>query len=346
MTGIAPIGAKQVLLAPCVWFFCGSPWCRNIVKRVAQDLAWLGLYGIHDCRFELGGAVLAASQEESTSLKDWSLDIKLEHGIRLSDQFTTYLHIQDPDNSSEKSAIGLLCCATVTQNGTIISQKLASVAGVLEVEGLSCGKISLGLTTCHNLVDACIDPLYQDHTLGGSTKSHHDIMPTQGTRETTDADSFEDSDEDNDEDSDDDCFTDGFEDETLATTQKTISVTNSKWTNVSRSVSGSFVGFKFGPLTQQQPGWTSTRPFETKDLAVFKLPPEGAFYNTYRKPPGTLISIKSHLSDDHLGLDEVLIINDLEAVTQAYPLVGTMHFCIRGEILETVRLKYIQPLST
>ncbi|KUI58605.1 hypothetical protein VP1G_05902 [Cytospora mali] len=352
MTGTAPIGAKQVMLTPCIWFFCGSLWCKRIVKKVTQDLEWPKLFGIRECRFQVGGAVLAAYEDKATETKDSGLKLNLEHGIRLSDQFTAYLHIQDPTTLPISTTIGLPCCATITQNDKILTQKLSRVAGIAKVVVTSFG-ISikfLGLTTCHNLVDACIDSL-REELLGIPPESHHDPLTSDGihTYEATDTDS----------DADSDYYSDGASDkftteeaayETLHTIENFGSFSDLDWINVSESAGGTFIGLTFGSEKGQIPYWRPSTPGFIEppgtDLAVFALPLEllSDVYNTYRDQSGKLINVESHLMDDELGTDEVFIINDLGAVSSAYPLAGTMHFYIRGKSLETVRLKCTQPL--
>lgn len=341
MTGIAPMGAKQVLLTPCIWFFCGSLWCKKIVKEVARDLDWLGLYAIDDCRFEVGGAVLAASEDKPTGQEDGreGLQLDLEHGIRLYDQFTAYLHIQDPDSIPQRSAIGLACCATVTHHDTIISQKLARVAGIVEAEShLRQDPVFVGLTTCHNLIDACFDSTHRE-TMEAPQPMNPDTEPSSDDDETN-ADTDIDSDAYSDSSS---CADEGFKNEDSAILGKSSSFSDVKWMNVSLDVAGTFVGFDLGSSTPTR--HTKDTQLPVADLAVFKLPRhQSRAYNTYRDPTGELIELESHLGDKELGSDEVSIVNGWGAVSPAYPLAGPMHLCIRGEVLETVRLRCTKPL--
>ncbi|KUI67503.1 hypothetical protein VM1G_03329 [Cytospora mali] len=352
MTGTAPIGAKQVLLTPCIWFFCGSLWCKRIVKKVTQDLEWPKLLGIGECRFQVGGAVLAAYEDKATETKDSGLKLNLEHGIRLSDQFTAYLHIQDPTTLPISTTIGLPCCATITQNDKILTQKLSRVAGIAKVVVTSFGVSIkfLGLTTCHNLVDACIDSL-REGLLGIPLESHHDPQPpSEGICETTDPDSDADSDYYSDDASDNFTNEEAVY-ENLHTVEDSGSFSDLDWINVSESAGGTFIGLTFGSLKGQIPYRRPLTPGYIEppgtDLAVFALPLEmlSDVYNTYRDQSGKLINVESHLMDDELGTDEVFLINDLGAVSSAYPLAGTMQFYIRGKGLETIRLKCTQPLE-
>ncbi|ROW17255.1 hypothetical protein VPNG_01008 [Cytospora leucostoma] len=338
MTGIAQMGAKRVLLTPCVWFFCGSLWCKRIVKSAARDLKWLDLYGIHECRFQVGGAVLAAYEDEAKELRHWGPQLKHEHGIQLfDDQYKGYLHIED----SKESAIGLSCCSTVTQNDTIISQKLAIVAGVVDVETLS-HTIRLGFTTGHNLAEACIDKLQED-----IFEKDRGTIPTQehcvDVYDGADGDSDAESGVDSDEYSDNCSFTD---ENATSVPNRDIEIQATKWLDVSQNASGTFAGFDFGYYPNSRPPSPArSQLLSETDLAVFELPVAHGDYNTYRNPYGVLINITSHITYDELGSDEVFIINALEVVTEAYPLPGPMYFNIRGRPLRTVRLKCKYPLD-
>lgn len=341
MTGTAQIGAKQVLLTPCIWFFCGSRWCRRIVKEVAKDMDWPKLYGIQqDCKYEVGGPVLAAHEDGPTSHEEGGLQLDLEHGIHLSDHFRAYLHVQDPDSLRERTAVGLACCATITQDHTIISQKLARVAGIVEMENIDGSeKTCFGLTTCHHLVNANIEPSHEEFQIN-SQESSCDTVPSQENHETTYAESDVDSDVDSDDYSDEASFTVGFEPHSSPSIRKTNPLSDVRWINVSQCVGGDFAGLNVGCSTSKRPG------LPVADLAVFKLPllQHDFDYNTYRNPSGNPIRLDFCLSDT-LGSDEVYIINDTAAACLAYPLSGPMHFCIRGEILETVRVKCAKPLG-
>ncbi|KAK7746817.1 hypothetical protein SLS53_002005 [Cytospora paraplurivora] len=294
-------------------------------------------------KYQVGGPMLATYEVEAKGNDNWGLQqLKLEHGLRLYDQFTVYLHIQDPESLPEPTAIGLTCCATVTQNDTIISQRLARVAGVVEVEDIRHNQIHLGMTTGHNLVDVCIDELQNAYV----PKDQYDTLPSQEIHDAADANSGMDSDVDSDDYSDE-SSSQAFSLISVID-QRIVSVPGLKWINVSQSTGGTFAGFKFGPLTMSTPRWRPIMPgtieLPVADLTVFKLP-QVRDYNSYRDPSGKLIKITSHLDDDDIGTDEVFIIKDIGLATPAYPLAGTMHFSIRGSYMKTIRLNCRQPLG-
>lgn len=140
--------------------------------------------------------MLATYEVEAKGNDNWGLQqLKLEHGTRPYDQITMYLHIQDPESLAEPTAIGPTCCATATQNDTIISRRLARVAGVVEVESLRHDQMSLGTTTGHNLVDVCIDELQNAYI----SMDQYDALPSQEIQDATDANSGMDSDVDSDD---------------------------------------------------------------------------------------------------------------------------------------------------
>lgn len=164
MVGKADQGATDVLLGPRVWFFFGSKWCKRIVKKVLADLKWLQSWGIDGCEIEVGGPIFLAAGADDQTLDDElrNLNLDLGEGIELSNGYTAYLHVQIPRPSNfAVSAMGLLCCSTLAQNGTIVSRKLSRMGGMVEVwcenKSTDDNRTRLGVTTAHNLVDSWLD---------------------------------------------------------------------------------------------------------------------------------------------------------------------------------------------
>lgn len=61
MSGSLEEGSTKVKLKPCIWFFCGSRWCRKIVEKDIKKLTWR-----LPCRMQIvdkGGPLLAASDD-------------------------------------------------------------------------------------------------------------------------------------------------------------------------------------------------------------------------------------------------------------------------------------------
>lgn len=61
MSGSLQEGSTKVKLKPCVWFFCGSRWCRKIVEKDIKKLNWRLPCGMQIV--DKGGPLLAASDD-------------------------------------------------------------------------------------------------------------------------------------------------------------------------------------------------------------------------------------------------------------------------------------------
>ncbi|KAL1864721.1 hypothetical protein Daus18300_007523 [Diaporthe australafricana] len=68
MSGTLEHGATKVKLKPCIWFFCGSRWCRKIIEKDLKKLSWRLPCGLQIV--DKGGPLLAASDDSDQGLVD------------------------------------------------------------------------------------------------------------------------------------------------------------------------------------------------------------------------------------------------------------------------------------
>lgn len=68
MSGTLENGATKVKLKPCIWFFCGSRWCRKIIEKDIKKLSWRLPCGLQIV--DKGGPLLAASDGSDQGFVD------------------------------------------------------------------------------------------------------------------------------------------------------------------------------------------------------------------------------------------------------------------------------------
>lgn len=362
MAGRAAPGATEILLTPCVWFFCGSKWCKRIVKKVMKDLKWLRSWGIGECEAEVGGPIFLASyvNDQTFYAKLRHLDLDLVNGVQLPNGFTAYLHLNAPWTwGSVVSAMGLLCCSTLTRNEKIVSRKLSRVGGVVYAQrrngGLDAEEICLGVTTAHNLAEAWLE--------GSATE-----------RSTPQGDELDSSDESEDDTSSDEELSDCGGESSLQTNRnhwlkrlrrRSSSTSNTKafatWWNVSGNMAGNFLGTVFGSLHGQSSNLDTTimdlTPVQISDVLVFQIPGYlhylrlKNYYDTSPFQDTTAIDrFYDFVAPGPSGLPDmeapakVFVIKDQMTAISAEVIPETFQLCVRGESLETTRLKVSKPL--
>lgn len=356
MAGRAAPGATEVLLTPCVWFFCGSKWCKRIVKKVMKDLKWLRSWGIGECEAEVGGPIFLASGVNDQAFDDElrHLDLDLVNGVQLPNGFTAYLHLQTP--FFIVSAMGLLCCSTVTRNEKIVSRKLSRVGGVVYAQrrngGPDAEEICLGVTTAHNLAEAWLEDSATE-------------------RSTSQGDELDSSDESEDDTPSDEELSDCGGESPLQTNsdhwlkrrrQRSYSPSNTEafttWWNVSGNMAGNFLGTEFGSLHGQSSNLDTTimdlTPVEISDVLVFEIPGYLSLKNCYNTSSFQDTTAIDRFYDfvapgpsslpDMEPPEKVFVIKDQTTALGAEVIPETFQLYVRGESLETTRLKVSKPL--
>lgn len=77
MSGTLEQNSSKVKLKPCVWFFCGSKWCRKIVERDVKGLLWLRQYPTH---YAIKGGPLLAVYAKQTDTDSETVKSALREG--------------------------------------------------------------------------------------------------------------------------------------------------------------------------------------------------------------------------------------------------------------------------
>lgn len=361
MAGRAAPGATEVLLTPCVWFFCGSRWCKRIVKKVMKDLKWLRSWGIGGCEAQVGGPIFLASGVNDQAFEDelHHLNLDLVNGIQLPNGFGAYLHLQVPSNwVPGDSAMGLICCSTLTRDETVVSRKLSRVGGVIYAKrgdgGPYVGDICLGVTTAHNLVD----PWLKGSTTERDTSQDEEM-------DDTDSDSSED-DTSNDEELSDcsvrlhpqadiDHWLEQRRHPPYSPSSNTELSPSSSWYNVSGNMAGNFLGTAFGSLDEQSSDLNTTitglAPVHVSDVLVFEIPGHMSLrnvYNTSSVQDAIAIDTFDNGIPNSLSMmgpsAEVFVIEDQTAAIGAELIPEIFQLYVRGQSLDTIRLKVSKPL--
>lgn len=373
MTGVATPGATQVLLAPCVWFFCGSKWCKKIIEKIMKDMEWLQSWGIDGCKAELalGGAaiMLAAYGKKPAYREDWGLglDLELREGFQLPGGFTAYLHVQEPARYVLlPSAMGLLCCSTLTKNDVIVSRKFSRLGGAIwtsEKDNLETGQTCYGMTTAHGLIDAWFE---ENQEAGVSMHDDVDDDDDDDDRIHSDDDLSSSTDDDegtfsNDEDLDTERLLQQIQDRSGRKIRERIESINS-WKNVSGQMGGRFLKFDFGPLiileSKMQTVAMDTIRAQTTDLLAFRMPPEmDTLVNRFCKLEARFSRLQSIFKPikfigkmetnfmEGMIEEELDVVEDSQTSIHAKSLTGTVPLYIRGERLTTVRIRLSIPLG-
>ncbi|KAK3339869.1 hypothetical protein B0T25DRAFT_523546 [Lasiosphaeria hispida] len=155
MSGEATGGAAgSVILSPRIWICCSKRYRRQVKKALSHPFHnWaqnteFGTIMVGD------SAKLLARSEAITESSLGAGDMPSGSGIELSPGLSLHLEIEHVEPNIPIS--GLFCRATAMCDGVIISQKLSTIGGVIEVDGHQ-----FGITTAHGMLDGVRDQLYQ-----------------------------------------------------------------------------------------------------------------------------------------------------------------------------------------
>ena len=175
MSGYIENGSRMVRLFPRIWILYDQEKWKKSLQKFVKELDWLDGEGFGPVEIRKGCPKLA-TMEPSTLIDGPILD--LSQAFRLTDEFALHLHVEQ---SQGPSACGLICCASITKNGILETQRFSRLGGVMRVGGEL-----WALTAAHSLLELLWTVDYRD--LDVSTGAGSDTESTYSSS-SSDADS-------------------------------------------------------------------------------------------------------------------------------------------------------------
>lgn len=155
MSGYTPSPlSAQVELLPRIWvLYDDERWAKQI-KKFVDESEWLRNEGFGEIEVRKGSPRLATLR---SPMFVEGLEIEPLKGFPIGgDSQLLHLHAERRGGTS---TMGLLCCATVTKNGTICGQRVSRLGGQVTFNN---GTTSLGIMTAHGILDLSWDIISDD----------------------------------------------------------------------------------------------------------------------------------------------------------------------------------------
>lgn len=135
--------STHVTLLPRIWVLYDHDRWRKEIKKFVDELEWLRQEGFGPVEIRKGCPALATLRPP---LVIEGLPMSPGRGFQLPGGAYLYLHVEA---RQKPSAIGLLCCATVTREGSVCAQRFSKIGGMLAIDR----QRQLAITTAHGMVE-------------------------------------------------------------------------------------------------------------------------------------------------------------------------------------------------
>jgi len=139
--------SAHVELFPRIWVLYDHNRWKKETKQFVSELEWLEHEGFGPVEIRKGSPRLA-TLNPPLSVDGLSLDPG--HGFALNGGAELFLHVE---HRLATSAIGLLCCATVTRNGAVRGQRVSRIGGLVSIDSTR----TLAITTAHGMLELALD---------------------------------------------------------------------------------------------------------------------------------------------------------------------------------------------
>jgi hypothetical protein len=141
--------STHVALIPRIWVLYDHDRWKKQVKKFVQELEWLNHEGFGPVEIRKGSPRLATM---NPLMLVENLRLLPHQGFPLRGDWYLHLHVEArPD----PSAIGRLCCATATKNGSIRGQRISRIGGIVNIDS----QRRLAITTAHGMLELVWDAL-------------------------------------------------------------------------------------------------------------------------------------------------------------------------------------------
>ncbi|KAM7211922.1 hypothetical protein V8F06_012698 [Rhypophila decipiens] len=325
-------GSTHVELSPRIWILYDDNRWKKEIKKFVGDLWWLFEY-CDPTHIEIrkGGPRLATLDPP---LFVEGLPLPPGHGFPLRDGIDIYLHAERPVGPS---AIGLMCCATVTKHGKICGQRISRLGGLVSIDHHR----TLSMTTAHGMIELIWQTALDD-----------DVDEEDGEDdELFSGDGYA---------SDDSFSGDGYgsKNSNVGTWPKQTSFDPNKveeWDLIETLGTTSFLGgaaLKLGFYLENLgtletiPGWL---PRDT-DFSLWGLQRANEYKNIYQTPgnPHEMVQL---LSDEEArnsvnsALNDVFILLGPNNILKADPLPNESEFMVRGVRFVARKIRTQEPIG-
>ena len=139
--------STYVALVPRIWVLYDHDRWKKEIKKFVGELEWLKHEGFGPVEIRKGSPRLATL---NPPLFVEGLPMHPDQGFALPGDVCLYLHAElRPDTS----AVGLLCCATVTKKGAVCGQRISRIGGMVSIDS----QRKLAITTAHGMLKLAWD---------------------------------------------------------------------------------------------------------------------------------------------------------------------------------------------